>query len=69
MLMNYLMEKNEENRRAIEKSTGKGKVKRNSTGRRIFLRLKPYRNKPDTFYDASLRASSSLHSAPIRIIP
>ena len=45
----------------------KGKEEKNSAGCRIFLRLKPYQNKPFTFYDARLRASSNLYSAPIRV--
>lgn len=61
MLTNYLMEKKECNkiRAQLRRVREKRKEQKNSTGCRIFLRLKTYQNKPDTFYNARLRASSN----------
>lgn len=71
MSMNYLMEKKDCNkiREQLKRVREKGEEQKNSAGWRIFLRLKPYQNKPFTFYDARLRVSSNLYSEPIRVIP
>lgn len=48
MSMNYLMEKKDCNkiREQLKRVREKGEEQKNSAGCRIFLRLKPYQNKP-----------------------
>lgn len=62
MLMNYLMEKKECNKigEQLRRVRGKGKEKKNSTECRIFIRLKPYRNKPHSMMQGSEPVQTSI---------